>query len=117
MLGSWKIDISFPNGESRSLRFDALRDGKGSFSTLDPRTVVEGPGKPSDAIWSQGAGSAVNFSGPFSFPLGNVGRDPGTLTFKGKFEGENLMTGDVEFTPAAGRPTKEGTFKANRVKP
>jgi len=50
------------------------------------------------------------------FMLGNVGRDAGTLTFKGKFEDANLITGDVEFAPLIGeRPSKHGSFKATRA--
>lgn len=113
--GSWKIDITFANGESRSLRFDAKVGGKGSFASLDPRTVVEGPGKPSEGHWTVGGASAVNFSGPFAFPLGNVGRDPGTLFFKGKFEGGNLIAGQVDFEPLVGGQGRHGTFRAQRI--
>jgi hypothetical protein len=49
--------------------------------------------------------------------LGNVGRDAGTLVFKGKFETADLITGEVEFSPFVGeRPSKHGTFKAARIK-
>jgi hypothetical protein len=48
--------------------------------------------------------------------LGNVGRDAGTLVFKGKFETPSLITGEVEFSPLIGdRPSKHGTFKATRA--
>jgi len=58
----------------------------------------------------------VTFSGGVEFPIGNVGRDPGTLVFKGKFETESLITGEVEFSPLIGdRPSKSGTFKAIRA--
>ena len=49
--------------------------------------------------------------------LGNVGRDAGALTFKGKFESADSITGEVEFAPLVGeRPSKHGTFKATRQK-
>lgn len=117
MIGSWKVDITFPNGESRSLRFDAQSGGKGFFLLLDPRSKVSGPGsKPLEAKWSQGEGNSVTFSGPVEFPLGNVGRDPGTLVFKGKLERETSITGEVDFSPAIGeQPPKHGTFKAVRA--
>ncbi len=116
MIGSWKVDITFANGESRSLRFDAQGAGKGSFLLLDPRLNVWGPAKPSEAKWTQGEGNSVTFSGPVEFMLGNVGRDAGTLTFKGKFETADLITGEVEFSPLPGeRPSKHGTFKAVRA--
>jgi hypothetical protein len=116
MIGAWKMDITFANGESRSLRFDAQGEGKGTFIVLDPRLNVWGPAKPSEAKWSRGEGNSVTFSGTAEFMLGNVGRDAGTLVFKGKFETADLITGEVEFSPLVGeRPSKHGTFKAVRA--
>ena len=116
MIGSWKVDITFTNGDSRSLRFDARGEGKGTFLLLDPKLNVWGPAKPSDAKWSRGEGNSVTFSGPVEFMIGNVGRDAGTLVFKGKFETESLIAGEVEFSPLVGdRPSKSGTFKAIRA--
>ena len=55
-------------------------------------------------------------SGAVEFPIGNVGRDPGTLVFKGKFETASLITGQVEFSPLLGdASSKTGTFKAIRA--
>ena len=48
-----------------------------------------------------------HFLGPVEFPIGNVGRDPGTLVFKGKFETESLIVGEVEFSPLVGEQTFE----------
>ena len=116
MIGSWKVNIAFANGDSRSLRFDAQGAGKGTFLLLDPKLNVWGPARPSEAKWTQGDGNSVTFSGAVEFPLGNVGRDPGTLVFKGKFETESLITGEVEFSPLVGDgPSKSGTFKAIRA--
>ena len=73
-----------------------------------------GAAKPSEAKWTQGEGNAVTFSGAVEFPIGNVGRDAGTLVFKGKFETPDLITGEVDFSPLVGdRPSKSGTFKAS----
>jgi len=116
MIGTWKVEIAFTNGDSRSLRFDAQGAGKGSFLLLDPKLNVWGPARPSEAKWTQGDGNSVTFSGAVEFPLGNVGRDPGTLVFKGKFQTESLITGEVEFSPLVGDgPSKSGTFKAIRA--
>jgi hypothetical protein len=116
MIGAWKVDITFANGESRSLRFDAQGEGKGTFLVLDPRLNVWAPAKPSEAKWSRGEGNSVTFSGAVEFMLGNVGRDAGTLVFKGKFETADLITGEVEFSPLVGeRASKHGTFKAVRA--
>ena len=116
MIGSWKVDITFANGESRSLQFDAHAGGKGSFSLLDGRSKAWGPEKAGEAKWTQGEGNSVTFSGPVEFPIGNVGRDPGTLVFKGKRERETSITGEVDFSPLIGKqPSKHGTFKAARI--
>ena len=116
MIGTWKVDITFTNGESRSLRFDAQGAGKGTFLLLDPKLNVWGPAKPSEAKWTQSEGNSVKFSGAVEFPIGNVGRDAGTLEFKGKFETDGSIRGEVEFSPLVGdQPSKHGTFKAVRA--
>ena len=116
MIGRWDVEITFANEDHRSLRFDAQADGKGTFLLLDPRLKVWGPAKPSEAKWSPGEGNSVTFSGPVEFLIGNVGRDPGTLEFKGKFETDGSISGEVGFSSLLGeRPSKQGTFKAVRA--
>jgi hypothetical protein len=122
MIGSWNVEITLgqagnPNTEVRhKLRFDAQNDGKGSLVLLDPLAMHWQGAKPSEGKWTRGDGNNLTFSGPVEFPLGNVGRDPGTLTFKGKFETSDMISGDVEFSSLAGeRVSKHGTFKAMRA--
>jgi hypothetical protein len=116
VIGRWNVEIIFADGNKRSLRFDAQEAGKGTLLVVDPRLKVWGPGKPSEAKWAQGDGNSVTFSGPVEFMIGNVGRDAGTLVFKGKFETPGLITGEVEFASLVGeRPSKHGTFKAVRA--
>src|SRR4030095_3533238 len=115
LLGRWNVEISFADGTKRSLRFDAQDHGKGTFLLLDPMLSRWGPAKPSEAKWTPGDQNSVTFSGAVEFPLGDVGRDPGTLMFKGKFETPDPIGGEVEFAPLVGeRPSKHGTFKATR---
>ena len=115
MTGPWNVEITFANERHHSLRFEAQGDGKGSLQLTDPAAKVWVGAKPSDAKWSRGEGNSVTFSGPVEFLLGNVGRDAGTLTCKGKFESADLISGEVEFSPSVGdRPSKHGTFKAVR---
>jgi hypothetical protein len=98
------------------LHFDAQDNGKGTFLLLDPMLSRWGPAKPSEAKWTPGDQNSVTFSGAVEFPLGNVGRDPGTLMFKGKFGTPDSISGEVEFAPLVGdRPSKHGTFKATRA--
>jgi hypothetical protein len=116
VIGRWNIEITFPNDEHRSLRFDAQDGGKGTLVLVDPKSRVWGSGTPSEAKWTPGDDNSVTFSGGVEFLLGNVGRDAGTLVFKGKFEKADLITGEVEFSPLVGdRPSKHGTFKAVRA--
>jgi hypothetical protein len=116
IIGRWNVEITFANQEHRSLRFEAQGEGKGTFELLDPKAKVWGAATPSEAKWSRGEGNPVTFSGPVEFLLGNVGRDAGTLVFKGKFETPDLITGEVEFSPLVGeRPSKHGTFRALRA--
>ncbi len=122
VMGSWKVEITFGNGESRSFRFEAGESGKGSFLLLDPRLKSWGPAKPSEAKWTQSHEGSVTFSGPVEFPLGNVGRDAGTLVLIGKLGAEDAITGEAKFFPLdqdpkdpKASPSKSGTFKATRA--
>jgi hypothetical protein len=115
MIGTWNVEITFANAEHRSVRFDAQADGKGTLMPADPQSKVWGAAKPSEATWNRSEGNSVTFSGQVEFVLGNVGRDAGTLSCKGKFETADLISGEVEFSPSVGeRPSKHGTFKAVR---
>ena len=117
VTGSWKVEIIFTNEQHRFLRFDAQNEGKGTLAVTDPKSKVWGGAKPSDAKWTRDEGNSVTFSGPVEFLIGNVGRDAGTLTCKGKFETADLITGEAEFSPLVGDgPSKLGTFKAVREK-
>jgi hypothetical protein len=116
VIGRWNVEITFADGNKRSLRFEAQGEGKGTLELVDRRAKVWGMATSWPAKWTPGEGNSVTFSGAVEFPIGNVGRDAGTLTFKGKFEAPDLIAGDVEFAPLVGeRPSKHGTFKAVRV--
>ena len=122
ITGSWKVEITFKNGDSRSLRFEARPSGKGSFMLLDPRSKSWGSAGPSEAKWTQGDEGSVMFSGTVEFLIGNVGRDAGTLVLKGKFGKEGSITGEAMFFPVGQDPndpkataSKSGMFKAIRT--
>jgi len=117
VTGNWKVEVTFASEQHRFLRFDAQSDGKGTLTVTDAQSKVWGDAKPSDAKWTRDEGNSVTFSGPVEFLIGNVGRDAGTLTCKGKFETADLITGEAEFSPLVGDgPSKLGTFKAVREK-
>jgi hypothetical protein len=122
MIGKWNVEITFSNADHRSLRFDAQGAGKGTLLLLDPRSNVWEPAGPSAAKWTQGEGNSVTFSGAVEFLIGNVGRDAGTLVFKGKFGTDGSITGEVAFFPLDQDPSnprvrssRSGTFKAIRA--
>ena len=101
VTGSWKIEITFANDQHRFLRFDAQTDGKGTLTVTDPQSKVWTGAKSSEAKWAPAEGNLITFS----------------LTFKGKFETPDSITGEVDFSPLVGDgPTKHGTFKAVREK-
>jgi hypothetical protein len=117
VIGNWNVEVSLGAGRQRSVRFEARGDGKGTFVLMDPIAKAWGANKPSEVKWTLGEANSVTFSGPMEFPIGNIGRDAGTLTCKGKFESAGLITGEAEFSPSVGdRPSKVGTFKAVRAK-
>jgi hypothetical protein len=122
VIGSWRVEITFRNGENRSLRFEARSSGKGSFRLFLPRPISVEPAQPSAGEWTQNDDRSVVFSGPVQFPLGNVGIDRGTLILKGKFGTDGTITGEAMFFPLGqdpkdpkATPSKSGSFKANRV--
>lgn len=121
IIGSWKVEITFGNGDSRSLRFEAEGSGKGSFALIGPRSNAWGGTGPSEAKWTQGDAGSVTVSGTVEFPIGNVGRDAGTLVLNGKFGTGSLIAGEAVFFPLGqdpndpkARASKSGVFKAIR---
>src|SRR4030095_10430620 len=113
VVGTWNVEITFGDGQQRSVLFEAQPDGKGTLMPADPRSKVWGAAKRLDAKWSREDEKSVKFSGEVEFLLGNVGRDAGMLECKGKFETPDLITGEADFSPLVGeRPSKVGTFKA-----
>jgi hypothetical protein len=122
VIGNWKVEITFSNGESRSVRFEAQDAGKGSLVFVSPNPAMGGQSAPSTAEWTQGEQGSVTFSGPIQFPLGNVGLLRGTLVLKGKMETNSSITGEAKFYPSdqdpkdpKAQPSKSGSFTATRV--
>jgi len=122
LVGRWKVELTFADQTQRSLRFDAAEGGKGSFTQEGPRSNWDDPAKPSIAKWTTGSSKRLTFSGPIEFPIGNVGRETGTLVFNGTFEKDDLISGEFQLFPLdqdptdpKGTPSKTGKFKATRV--
>lgn len=122
LVGRWKVDITFENQSKRSLHFDAEDSGRGSLLLEDAPSNWDEP-KPSQAKWTQGAEKRVTIIAPVEFPIGNVGREPGVLAFKGAFKSESRITGDIAFYPMDqdpmdpnATPSKTGKFEATRIR-
>lgn len=121
LVGSWKIDIKLTNHPPRTMRFTAESGGKGTL-LLEPKSNWDPQPKPTRAKWEIGSEKQVSITGPVEFPIGNVGREPGTLVFKGSFESDGSIKGDLKFfkvQPDAvdlnATPDKAGSFKAMRA--
>lgn len=121
LSGRWKVEFKFSGNEEHSLRFVATSEGKGSFLLLDAGSNLNPPAEPMQAQWEQTVPRKVTFSGGTQFAIGNVGRDAGTLVFKGSFETSNAISGKVFFFREGQNPkdpdtvpAKTGDFKATR---
>jgi hypothetical protein len=116
--GHWQIELTFSDSSRHTIRFDAEPGGRGTYVLLDRISSLLDPPEPSMAEWMQPAGTnQLSLSGSIEFPIGNVGRDPGTLVFTGTFDTADSVSGDVAFfrDPKDPTPSKTGTFKAVRV--
>lgn len=122
LVGRWKIDITFANSDHHVLRLEAEGAGKGSLLLQDSQSNLVEPAQPTKVTWRQSGERQVTFSGPVEFPIGNVGRDQGTLIFRGNLKGDDYLSGDVAFfsmdqDPENPKsiPSRTGRFKATRV--
>ena len=114
LSGRWKVEFILSDSRPHAIQFDADDSGAGTFLLLDKvSSLVEV--HPTKATWSQ-LTSEVTFSGDMEFPLGNVGREVGTLTFTGALTSPQAFSGEVSFVNVSkDQPTKNGTFSATRV--
>jgi hypothetical protein len=121
-LGAWTVEFRFDDGRAHELRFEAKAGGKGTFRLLDPTSSLNSPAEPTMADWQEARPDQVTFSGPIEFPIGNVGREAGTVVFKGTWRVGGEVAGSVRFyredqdvKDPATRPAKTGDFTARRA--
>ena len=122
VIGRWQIEITFENGPTRYLQFEARASGKGSLRVIVPPPNRVDSGAASAAEWRLGDDHSVMFRGPVAFPLGNVGIERGTLVLNGKLtEPGNSFAGTARLFPTDqdpdapdAKPLKAGQFKATR---
>jgi uncharacterized protein (TIGR03437 family) len=122
LVGHWKVEFKLSSTEQHALRFDVRAEGKGTFLLLDATSNLNPPAEPTKAQWERAASDQVTFSGEIVFPIGNVGRDPGTLVFKGSLTSASSISGKVAFfrvgldpNDPGTMPTKTGDFMANWI--
>lgn len=122
VIGSWKVEITFSNGQTRSCRFEARPSGQGTLVALVPPQIGASPNEPATAEWTERNQDSITFSGPVQFPLGNIALERGKLVFEGKLGTDGSIAGEAQFFSAdqdpkdpQAKPAKNGTFKAIRV--
>jgi hypothetical protein len=121
LVGTWDVDYTL-GGVSRALRFTAEPDGKGTFTLRDARSDLVAGVVPTPATWKD-LGSRLRIAGDVEYPIGNVGRETGTLVLTGPLAAADRLSGDSAFFPpdrdpadASAVPSKTGTFVATRVR-
>lgn len=121
LVGKWKIEITLENQTPRTLSLEAEESGKGSLMLEGSRSNWDEPAKPTQVKWIPQEGKRLVIVGPIEFPIGNVGREQGILLFKGAFESENRIKGELALfrmdqdpMDPNQTPSKTGTFQAVR---
>jgi hypothetical protein len=122
VVGRWRVTFTLSPLEERALSFHARPGGQGTFLLLaPPGSDMNEPPEPTAARWETAAPGRVTFSGEVAFPIGNVGRDPGTLVFKGGVESADSIKGWVGFFKPGQDvkdpktvPARAGSFTARR---
>ncbi len=114
LVGRWRVEFSIYDTEKHTLQFDADASGDGTYLLLDSRSSLLPPAEPSKAGWKLVASNRVTISGEIEFPIGNVGRNAGTLTFKGVFDSPGLISGEVAFFSQGQDPRDPSTVPAGK---
>jgi hypothetical protein len=80
LSGLWEIEFTL-RSQQYHVQFIAQNSGEGSFLVLDNRSALS----PGNATWRLSGQSAAIYlfilSGTIDFPLGNIGRETGTIDF------------------------------------
>lgn len=120
--GSWRVKFRFSGDVERNLIFDSKAKGSGSFRLLDTGPNDKPVADPLPAVWSQLTNDRVSFSGEAEVPMGTCCREVGTITFKGKFDSSNSISGKIVFVTSVNEEESPyklrsvvGTFTATRI--
>lgn len=120
--GRWRVEVTFTESDTHTLRFEAAAGGQGTLLLTDPASSLAPPAEPTGARWERTASGQVTVRGPIAFPIGNVGQDPGTLVLKGALRPADTLSGTAAFfrqgqdlSDPAGLPARKGRFVAKRA--
>lgn len=120
--GRWRVKFTLSSGGEKNLIFTSQARGAGTFSLLDTGPDDKPVRDPMPAVWSELTNNRVSFSGEAELPLGTCCREIGTLTFKGKFESNNSISGKLVFVTSVDEEENPykfrsvvGTFTATRM--
>ena len=122
LTGRWRVTFSLSGDPQKNLIFDSKARGAGYFTLLDTGVDNKPVPEPVPAVWSELTNNRVSFSSEVELPLGNCCREIGTLTFKGRFQNSNSITGKLVFVTSVDEEEAPyqfrsyvGTFSARRV--
>ena len=121
LTGQWKVKFAFAGRSEMNLIFDSRARGAGTFLLLDTGPDSKPEKSPRSAAWTTTTNDRLSFSGEVELPIGTCCRETGTLIFKGKFSGNNSLSGKVIFVGSTeeeenpiGFRAMIGTFTATR---
>lgn len=118
LTGKWIIELRLDIDRTpHKIQFDAEPSGTGRFLLLD-RTSSLNTIVPTQANWSvlaQDNSAEIRISGAIEFPIGNVGRKAGKITFVGTFENPDTISGSTTFVNIASPEiVQTGSFVAKQ---
>ncbi len=122
LTGRWRVTFAITGDAKKNLIFEPKAKGDGTFLLLDTGPDDKAVTDPVHAAWSELTNNRVSFSGEVELPLGNCCREKGTLTFKGRFESANSISGRIIFITSVDEEESAykfhsavGTFTATRL--
>ncbi|MGI8897816.1 MAG: hypothetical protein ACR2IB_05425 [Pyrinomonadaceae bacterium] len=118
LTGNWIIELRLDIDRTpHKIEFDAEQSGTGRFLLLD-RTSSRNTIVPTQATWSvlaRDRSAKIRISGAIEFPVGNVGRKAGKITFVGTIENLDTISGSTTFVNiASSEIVQAGSFVVKR---
>ncbi len=121
LAGRWQVKFVMA-GIEKHLILVSRADGVASFLLLDTGPDDKPVADPKPAVWSRLTNDRISFSGEAELPIGTCCREIGTITFKGKFNSPNIISGKLVFITSVDEDESPyklrsiiGTFTATRA--